>query len=340
MAETTHISWADATFNPVLGCTKVSNGPLGACVNCYAEVLVDQRFGRAQFGGLGKGVGTRVRTSDANWKQPLAWNRKAARDGTRPFVFCASLADVFDNTWEPAWRSDLFDLIRATPNLVWLLLTKRPQNIAKLFAETITPKLRDAQQHRLGLSLWPQNAAIGCTVVTQEEADRDIPVLLAAKAALKPTFAFVSMEPLMGPVDLTRISTMQFRGAEVLNALTGELTGMFGDPCPTRLLPLDWCITGGESGPNARPTDARWLRALRDQCASAGTAFQLKQNGEHVSGTGSKGGWVYPVNGDRDTYCWSAADVPLEGGWFATRVGKKAAGRTLDGVIWDQRPNV
>ncbi|SOD00191.1 Phage protein Gp37/Gp68, partial [Rhizobium sp. AN5] len=122
MADSTNISWADMTFNPWIGCTRIAP----ACDGCYAAHLMETRMHRAEWGGPGKGNGTRARTSAANWRKPLAWNATAAKEGTRPFVFCASLADVFDNAIPEEWRRDLFDLIRATPHLVWLLLTKRP----------------------------------------------------------------------------------------------------------------------------------------------------------------------------------------------------------------------
>src|SRR5690606_6932384 len=114
-----------------IGCTKVSP----ACDGCYAEAMMDKRYGRVQWGAPGKGNGTRVLTSEANRKKPLSWDRKAAKDGTRPFVFCSSLADVFDNQVPKEWRADLFHLIRNTPHLVWLLLSKRPQNIVRMYDE-------------------------------------------------------------------------------------------------------------------------------------------------------------------------------------------------------------
>src|SRR5690606_14613384 len=121
----------DHTFNPWIGCTKVSP----ACDGCYAEAMMDKRYGRVKWGAPGQGAGTRERTSKGNWSKPKAWDRKAKAAGTRPFVFCSSLADVFDNQVPAEWRRDLFELIRATPNLVWLLLTKRPQLIVKLSEE-------------------------------------------------------------------------------------------------------------------------------------------------------------------------------------------------------------
>ena len=124
MAENSNISWCDHTFNPWIGCQKVSPG----CDSCYAEALMDTRFGKVQWGPEGE----RKLTSDANWRKPLTWNRKAATAGERPRVFCASLADVFDNQAPQAWRRRLWSLILDTPNLDWLLLTKRPQNISKM----------------------------------------------------------------------------------------------------------------------------------------------------------------------------------------------------------------
>lgn len=272
MGETTAISWADHTFNPWIGCTKVSVGDKGACEGCYAEAQAN-RYGWAEWGNH-----PRHRTSLSTWAQPMTWNRKAREAGTRPFVFCASLADVFDNQVPPEWRRELFDVIRETPHLTWLLLTKRPQNIVRLFEEACA-----SPADRGDTSLadhWPRNAAIGCTVVTQAEADRDVPYLLAAKASLAPAFAFLSLEPLMEAVDLTRLSTMRFAGAEVLDGLTGELSGMFGDPCATRLPPVDWIIAGGETDQGkfkARETPDGAFESLMAQCEAAGVPFHMKQ---------------------------------------------------------------
>lgn len=247
MAEQTAISWCDHTFNPWIGCTKVSP----ACDGCYAEALMDKRYGRVEWGAPGKGAGTRSRTSLGNWRQPMRWNRRAEIDGARPFVFCSSLADVFDNQVPEEWRCDLFDLIRSTPNLVWLLLTKRPQNIVKM-AEACG-----------GL---PANAAIGTTVEDQERADKNVPALLEAKARLSPAFAFLSCEPLLGDIDL---HDWQIR------FIQGFAPG------------LDWIITGGETdqgGHKARPSNPDWFRSIRDQCESFNIPFHHKQNGEFFEG--------------------------------------------------------
>lgn len=309
MAAETNISWADHTWNPWIGCTRL--GP--ACDGCYAAALMgtEGRHKRAVWGGPGVGAGTRVRTK--TWGDPLRWNRAAEAAGTRPFVFCASLADIFDNKVDPAWRAEAFDVMRRTPHLVYLLLTKRPGLIERLAREAG------------GL---PANAAIGCTVVTQEEAERDVPNLLLAKRATSPLFAFLSMEPLLGAVDLAKLWTMRFRGAEVLNALTGELTGIFGDPCGTSLPSVDWVIAGGETDQGrhrARPTNPQWFRDLRNQCAAAGVPFHHKQNGEWVS--------VSEVEGPGEIFTFP--DLRS-----VRRTGKARAGRTIDGAVYDARPQV
>lgn len=340
MAENTAISWADDTFNPWIGCTKVSP----ACDGCYAENLMANRLGRVEWGG------ERVRTSAANWAKPLQWEREQARlwaefemcfadvPGTIPprprFVFCASLADVFDNQVPAEWRRDLFDLIRKTPHLTWLVLTKRPGNIVTLFGETLgweADKKEDVIHRQ-----WPFNAAIGCTGVTQEEADRDIPKLLAAKAALNPAFAFVSLEPLLGPVDLTRLTPRSNGegGTVWSNVLAGHTVeaACDDDPHDVDFLEdhprLDWVITGGETDQGehkARPSHPDWFRMLRDQCAAAGVPFHHKQNGE----------WLHrPELIDAGG---PSAHRFTDGAWM-DKVGKKAAGRLLDGVAHDARP--
>jgi protein gp37 len=181
MAKHTTIEWADHTFNPWVGCTKVS----AACDQCYAEAW-DQRFN----GGLHWGPhADRRRTK--TWGDPVRWNREAEAKGVRELVFCASLADVFDNhrSIRESWRSDLWRLIQRTPHLVWLLLTKRPQNITKMLPEAF------------GSPAWGvgwDNVWLGTTVENQTEFDRRVPHLTAVPARVH----FLSMEPLQGPVNM------------------------------------------------------------------------------------------------------------------------------------------
>lgn len=180
MAEVSKISWTNSTFNPWIGCTKVSPG----CDNCYAQAMMDARYGRVKW-GPGE---PRVRTSEANWKEPLRWERKAAKAGQPWRVFCASLADVFDNEVDDAWRWDLFDLIKNTPHLTWLLLTKRIGNV-----EEMTDPLN-------GGKTLPDNVAIGASFVNQNEYDRDRIKLHSLKDTVGPLFTFGSFEPLLDAI--------------------------------------------------------------------------------------------------------------------------------------------
>lgn len=188
MSENTKIEWADHTFNPWIGCTPVSS----ACDNCYAEALMDHRFGRVRW-GAGE---DRVLTGKSNWSLPRKWDRQAEASGTRPFVFCASLADVFDNEVDPMWRARLWRLIEETPYLVWLLLTKRIGNVLKM------TDVEHGTDNHLDMS----NVAIGATFANQEEYDRDRLKLWEVKERRAPLFTFGSFEPLLGPVSLDRFA--------------------------------------------------------------------------------------------------------------------------------------
>lgn len=372
MAENSSISWTDDTFNPWEGCQKVGPG----CDNCYAEAR-NARYGAGVASNWGPGA-PRRRTSKANWRKPLKWNREAkaaleawrtnpfAREETpRPtrFVFCASLADVFDNAVPTQWRRDLFNLIRSTPHLTWLLLTKRPGNIVKMARDCYEPWREPLVKGGMQQvdQWWPRNAAIGCTVVTQEEADRDIPRLLRAKSELRPAFAFLSMEPLLGPVDFARIPwrfnamDVDAPGAPVktFNPLTGEVTSWDrGFPvAPGERAPaIDWIIAGGESGSKARPSHPDWFREVAGQCAEAGVPFHFKQWGEWTPGenvpasprrtlTGAyvsdDGTWHETRFTDRESQELHYDDQP-----DVWRVGKACAGRRLDGAQHDARPEV
>ncbi len=284
MAETTGIAWTDSTFNPWIGCTKVSQG----CDHCYAEVL-DKRH-RWQ-GNTHWGTGQpRMRTSDANWKKPLAWSRKpfyrcrecgwrgetqsgcpscaAEVNTTSRRVFCASLADVFDNEVPLRWRQDLMDLVADTPSLTWLFLTKRIGMARRMLSAASDHRsffLTANDDYKPPANLW-----IGASVVNQEEADRDIPKLLATPAAKR----FVSYEPALGAVDwkpfLWQIASAQCR--HVTRSSIG-------------LSSIDWIIVGGEStqgGAPARPFVHRWAKDVVAQCRAAGVAVFVKQLGSNA----------------------------------------------------------
>lgn len=245
LAENTKIEWANHTFNPWIGCTKVSP----ACDHCYAETW-NARF---DPDGEAKNWGPHSpRRRTKTWGNPVKWNREAEKLGYRPRVFCASLADVFDNhkSIKDEWRRELWELIRETPNLDWLLLTKRPQNIARYLPAD-----------------WGDgypNVWLGTTVENQAEAERRIPHLLAPPAVVR----FLSCEPLLGPLDLRNITPP----CRSIDCLLGMDSDYFGGGQA-----INWVITGGESGPNFRPANPDWFRSLRDQCAEANVPFLFKQ---------------------------------------------------------------
>ena len=332
MSENTKIEWCDHTFNPWTGCMKVSPG----CDHCYAEGW-SKRAG-AKVGKWGAGA-PRVRTSVSNWRKPLQWNsepfyacsscgwrgglREVASTGgdiaaalcptcaepvntTRQRVFCASLADVFDNEVPQEWRNDLWALIEATPHLDWLLLTKRIGNVGNMLPVPF------------GFDRLYPNVWLGATVVNQEEADRDIPKLLATPARVR----FLSMEPLLGMTVITRYLLDNRWRADGSVTTRGIVPG-------TR---LDWVIAGGESGPGARPSHPDWYRSLRDQCAAAGVPFLFKQWGEYTDLDHIGNGWNTLPEKTRTNQMF------LEGKAMV-RIGKKAAGRLLDGITHDGFPS-
>jgi len=297
MAEHSAIEWTDHTWSPWIGCTKVSP----ACDGCYAEHLMDTRMGRVTWGPHGE----RSRTSAGYWRKPLAWNKQAAKAGRMLRVF-PSLCDPFDNQADPAVRREWFDLVRATPNLLWLALTKRPQNIVAM---------ADAAG---GL---PSNMALGTTCEDQKRADINVRALLNAARDLCPVLTFVSAEPLLGPINFTRISYGTVGGHTVLrDALKAS-----------DIERIEWVITGGETDQGAhkaRPSHPDWYRAIRDACEAARVPYLHKQNGEWVDAE------TYPSEIVED---FDVRGLHEQG---AVRVGKRAAGRLLDGVEHNGMPAV
>lgn len=331
MAENSKIEWTHHTFNPWFGCTKVSEG----CAHCYAEQSSPAKVARSKgHETWGKGA-QRSRTSAANWKEPLRWNRDAAAAWEnwtaavsaaagysgpmpeRPRVFCASLADWLDDEVPIEWLADLLELIVRTPHLDWLLLTKRPQNWAGRILEVekmarqsycreprTTPEFawKDCDAFYEWITDWttgndiPSNVWIGTTAENQARADERIPQLLSIPAKVR----FLSCEPLLSSVKL--------------------LHPDFGMPSANG--GIHWVICGGESGPKARPMHPDWARSLRDQCSAAGVPFFFKQWGEY---------WPEePADG-------RSPEVQHARLW---RVGKKKAGRVLDGRTHDEFPQV
>ena len=283
MGENSKIEWTDHTFNPWIGCTKVSPG----CQHCYAESLA-ARFGKAEWGPTAQ----RVQTSKAYWRKPLGWARKAKAEGIRRRVFCASLADVFEDRHEVnGWRISLLELIELTHSLDWLLLTKRPENVNRLIEQAAGRSVESFFERNP--HVW-----IGTSVENQEQAERRIPLLLEVPAKLR----FLSCEPLLGPVDLA-----EWLSPDISHPSHGILAG------DSR---IDWVIVGGESGPHARWMLPDWVRQVRADCENANVPFFFKQWGE----------WAPPAGGE-----WQFDPEMV-------RVGKKEAGRLLDGRTWDEVP--
>jgi protein gp37 len=256
MGEHSGIEWTDHTFNPWWGCVRVSP----ACEHCYAEIF-SKRLGKQIWGVQSD----RRFFGDDHWRDPTTWNRKAADKGERHRVFCGSMCDIFETRRDlDVHRERLWKLVKATPNLDWLLLTKRPQNIAPMASWRAE---------------WASNVWLGTTVEDQKRADQRLPHLVQHPAVVR----FLSMEPLLGPVDLR-----------------------------SYLAEIDWVILGGESGPGARPMQVEWARSVRDQCVEFGVPLFFKQWGNHAQVGGGEQLVRLRNKGERsfDGRTWDELPIP------------------------------
>jgi len=298
MGKKTEIGWCDATFSPWRGCQKISKG----CENCYADTFSHRNPKLLGVFGTEAQGGTRVVASDDMWRQPLKWNAQGSsrvfcasiadvfEDWSGPMlnhkglelavchgcdkvdtviecIDCGGSHDLCSRIPRRLTMTDvrrrLFDLIDATPNLTWQLLTKRPENIRKMWKGGMDdlidwlfdakPKVRD-------------NCWIGTTVENQEMADKRIPQLPMDLSPVR----FLSMEPLLGQVDLRKyIWSVGWDGTDNdIRRHTNEIA---------RWQFVNWIIVGCESGAHRRETKLEWVRDLRDQCKAAGVAFFVKQ---------------------------------------------------------------
>lgn len=279
MGDTTKVNWADKTFSPWFGCTQVS----AACDHCYAMDWANLHK-MVQWGPHAE----RRRASDAYYRQTAKWQNHAVSMRERPRVF-PSLCDPFDNhkSIKQEWRNKFYATIAATPNLDWLLLTKRPQNVRGLVPID-------------WLNSWPANVWVGVTVENQEEHDRRMPHLRAIPAPVR----FLSMEPLLGPVEL-------------------DLRG------------IHWVIAGGESGREARPTHPNWIRSVRDQCAEADVPFLMKQWGEFMPADSEEFQMLAVT--EKKFARMSEYVKPTDGMY---RVGTNKSGRMLDGQLHHEFPRI
>jgi len=305
---TTKIEWATETWNPITGCTKISPG----CANCYAERMAKRLAGRF---GYPADDPFAITLHESQFKKPLKWRKPR-------MIFVCSMGDLFHEDvpfeWISLVISNAASAHRQNPKHKWLFLTKRPERILA-WREWVL-KTRIDVQH----AAWFQHVAwIGVTAENQEQADKRIPILLQIPAAVR----FVSVEPMLGPVDIDQ----------------------YLPDHPLCAAYIDWVICGGESGPGARPMHPAWARSLRDQCVDAGVPFFFKQWGEwartpfekgpNIKQRICRGGMVEPFE-------YTESTIPkrmfLMFGTEAvvSRVGKKKAGRLLDGREWNQYPEV
>ncbi|WP_283638068.1 phage Gp37/Gp68 family protein [Marinovum algicola] len=349
MAEQTKIEWTDATWNPITGCTLVDDG----CRNCYAAELAATRLkthpsraglARKNASGVAKFTGE-VRFNDQWLAQPLGWRKPR-------MVFVCAHGDLFHESVPDQWIDQVFAVMALSPQHTFQVLTKRPDRAreylshlqARIYWNDIAVKARAAgitllgdmsylRQHELGPL---PNVWLGTSISDQASADARIPELLATPAAVR----FLSAEPLLGPVDLEPYVSPAWSADDAEWPKLGN---------------LDWIIVGGESGRNARPMHPDWARSLRDQCQQASVAFFFKQAGawtawEFASPPYLRNAFTgeeqdrHALLPDRETFdCGRDWDdglefVPESSHAVFQRIGKKAAGRLLDGREWSEVP--
>jgi protein gp37 len=355
MADTTNISWTDATWNIITGCTLVDEG----CRNCYAAHLAanwpalarhPSRAGLARNNadGVAKFTGE-VRFNEQWLDQPLRW-RKPRR------IFVCAHGDLFHESVPDDWIDRVFAVMALCPQHSFQVLTKRPERMRAYLKAEYRRALIGEQMRRVAqieasesvMTLWPlPNVWLGTSISDQASAEARIPDLLRTPAAVR----FVSAEPLLGPV---RLDYIAFGGDDifgVLNALSGIEGCLEHSERWPASAKLDWVICGGESGKNARPMHPGWARSLRDQCVAAGVPFHFKQWGEWTSAmqmTGTTGissapakdgHFAHPhrrrvIGGSLDGQCFQG----LPDYHDMIRVGTKHTGHLLDGVAWQQFP--
>ncbi len=315
MSKTT-IEWTEYTFNPWWGCTKISEG----CAKCYAETF-SRRVGFAEGGSkfpIWGDSAERRFFGDKRWAEPLRWNAAAEKLGVMHRVFCGSMCDILEDREDVVdARKRAFALVEDTPNLLWLFLTKRPEN-----AGSMLPR------HWSGNGWWPRNAMLGVTIENQKRLEERMPCVEQLHHLFPGIHMFASCEPLLSGLDWRsgNYDLLQF---------------------------FDWVIGGGESSPGARPMHPDWIRKLRDDCAERTdmgrpwpVPFLFKQWGEYMHGSAFRADAVIVLNDGRTGKCGDGFDQATVNAWPRYRsemmapVGKKAAGRTLDGCTWDGVPHL
>jgi protein gp37 len=339
----TKIEWTDETWNPTLGCDKVSPG----CDDCYAIRTATIRAGNPHPGIAEAYAGLTDRTdAGLDWTgtvrllperldKPLRW-RKPRR------IFVDSQSDLFHQDVPDEFIAQVFAVMADASQHAFQVLTKRHGRMRSLLNDgEFFQEVRGLaiEAHGMAGIPWPlPNVWLGVSVEDQQRADLRIPALLDTPAAVR----WLSCEPLLGLVDLSRWLGVEHYdsfgwGEEMFAALNGRIGGGLG-----------WVVAGGESGPGARPMHPDWVRQLRDQCQAARVPFHFKQRGDWTWNRPSN--WPvqdWATNPDRNLYVLPdgrrgpiAHTTFEEIGTPMYRVGKKAAGRELDGQLWDEFPAV
>ncbi len=340
MADNSKIEWTDASWNPIRARNRIT-GKVGwhcehattGCEFCYAEGF-NRRLGTGLPFKPGHRKDIEIFLDQDMLTQPLHW-KKPRR------IFVGSMTDLLADFVPDEWLFEIFAVMGACEDRSlgheFQILTKRAARMRAWMTSTLA--VRAWNQCRFGLYAWPpRNVWLGVSTERQQEADERIPLLLQTPAAVR----FISAEPLLGPVDLTKIAAPKLapddeaEGWKFSCLDTGDYYTLWdedplgpGERCvdsgdgPYRETKLDWVIVGGESGPGARPMHPDWARSLRDECAAADVPFFFKQWGAYL-----------PTD---DIFATEDQDVCIEGQWMA-RVGKKGAGRLLDGVEHNAMP--
>ena len=358
MADASNIEWTDATWNIITGCTLVDDG----CTNCYAAHLIAswpaignhpsrKGLARQNAAGVAKFTGE-VRFNEAWLDQPLRW-KKPRR------IFVCAHGDLFHESVPDEWLDRVFAVMALCPQHTFQVLTKRPDRAREylsglgpggnldIFVRGHGRLLRGAENATRNMGKlefnparkWPlPNVWLGTSVSDQASADKRIPDLLATPAAVR----FLSMEPLLGAVDLTDLQRPAGAGTHHYSALDCDVDP--DDDGEWRGATIDWVIVGGESGPNARPMHPDWPRSLRDQCNAAGVPFFFKQWGQWVPRAGTTWSEWLMLDGTRHSGGFETRQhlmsVLPEDSCGIERIGKRAAGRLLDGREWNEMPGV
>jgi len=320
----TKINWADSVWNPITGCSPISAG----CERCYARRMATRLHGR--FGYPDKNP-FRVTLHPDKLLQPLS-TRKPRR------IFISSMSDWMHPDVPDDYRDKMLAVMALTPWHTYYTLTKRVDNLLRYFDTSTDNREEDVSRQMIqvsggksaGLVEFPlPNVILGVTAENQAAADERIPLLLQTPAAVR----FVSIEPMLGPVNLVQSFRKIYTGGGVQSILHGY----------TRMPTLDWVIVGGETGPGARPMHPDWVRRIRNDCAVAGVPFFFKGWGDWfpIYGTGRLRG---DEEDERTPFVWVRPDGTMGDPVRLTNpamlhVGTKAAGRVLDGKTHDARPN-